>query len=127
MWRHVLLEGLLDAGKEGVYGLLTLGMGRLSGDAQETDYGVSVIIVLQGLSPDSLLYRVSCVVLFSGLHDSCHIFLGRPSRIFMRQCEINGGVNTLHVACSSLYHLLPGGHDCYDLTHIVSVNPGHVP
>ena len=24
---HVLLEGLLDAGKEGVYGLLTLGAG----------------------------------------------------------------------------------------------------
>ena len=61
MQRHVLLEGLLDAGKEGVYGLLTLGAGRLSGDTQETDYGVSVIVVLQGLSPDSLLYRVSCV------------------------------------------------------------------
>ena len=51
MRRHVLSEGLLDAGKEGVYGLLTQGVGRLSGDTQETDYGVSVIIVLQGLSP----------------------------------------------------------------------------
>ena len=79
MRRHVLLEGLLNAGKEGVYGLLTLGVGRLSGDAQEIDYGVSVIVILQGLSPDSLLYRVSCVGLFSGLHDSCHVFLGRPS------------------------------------------------
>ena len=79
MRRHVLSEGLLDAGKEGVYGLLTLGTSRLLGDAQEMDYGVSVIVVLQGLSPDSLLYRMSCVVLFSGLHDSCHIFLGRPS------------------------------------------------
>ena len=77
MRRHVLLKGLLDAGKEGVYGLLTLGVGRLLGDAQETDYRVSVIIVLQGLSPDSLLYRVSCVTLFSGLHNSCHVFLGR--------------------------------------------------
>ena len=47
---HVLLEGLLDAGKEGIYGLLTLGTGRLSGDAKETDYRVSVIVVLQGLS-----------------------------------------------------------------------------
>ena len=126
MRRHVLLEGLLDAGKEGVYSLLTLGMDRLSGDTQETDYGVSVIIVLQGLSPDSLLYHVSCVTLFSGLHDSCHIFLGRPSRVFAMH-EVNGGVNTLHVACSGLYRLLPGGHDCYDLTHIVSVDPGHVP
>ena len=53
MRRHVLLEGLLDAGKEGVYGLLTLDAGHLSGDTQEMDYGVSVIIVLQGLSLDS--------------------------------------------------------------------------
>ena len=126
MRRHVLSEGLLDAGKEGVYSLLTLSASRLSGDTQETDYGVSVIIVLQGLSPDSLPYRVSCVVLFSGIHDSCHIFLGRPLRIFTT-CEINGGVNALYVACSGLYCLLPGGHDRYDLTHIVSIDPGHVP
>ena len=126
MRRHVLSEGLLDAGKEGVYGLLTLSVSRLSGDAQETDYGVSVIVILQGLSPDSLLYRVSCVALFSGLHDSCHIFLGHPSHVFATR-EINGGVNALHVACSGLYHLLPGRHDRYDLTHIVSVDPGHVP
>ena len=126
MRRHVLSEGLLDARKEGVYGLLTLGAGHSSGDAQEMDYGVPVIIVLQGLSPDSLLYRMSCVALFSGLHDSCHVFLGRPSRVFTTR-EVNGGVNALHVACSSLYHLLPGGHDRYDLTHIVSVNPGHIP
>ena len=79
MRRHVLSESLLDAGKEDVYGLLTLGVGHLSGDTQKTDYGVSVIVVLQGLSPDSLLYCVSCVTLFSGLHDRCHIFLGRPS------------------------------------------------
>ena len=122
----MLSEGLLDAGKEGVYSLLTLGASHLSGDAQETDYGVSMIVVLQGLSPDSLLYRVSCVALFSGLHDSCHIFLGRPSRVFMTR-EVNGGVNALHVACSGLYRLLPGGHDRFDLTHIVSVDPGHVP
>ena len=126
MRRHVLSEGLLNAGKEGVYGLLTLSASRLSGDTQETDYGVSVIIVLQGLSPDSLLYRVSCVALFSGLHDSCHIFLGCPSRVFTTR-KINGGVNAFHVACSSLYHLLPGGHDRYDLTHIVSVDLGHIP
>ena len=126
MRRHVLSEGLLDAGKEGVYGLLTLGTSRLSGDAQETDYGVSVIVILQGFSPDSLLYRMSCVALFSGLHDSCHIFLGRPSCVFAT-CEVNGGVNALHVACSGLYRLLPGGHDHYNLTHIVSVDPGHVP
>ena len=92
MWRHMLLEGLLDAGKEDVYGLLTLSVGHLSGDTQKTNYGVSVIIILQGLSPDSLLYRVSCVALFSGLHDSCHIFLGRPSHVFMTR-ETNGGVN----------------------------------
>ena len=122
----MLLEGLLDAGKEDVYGLLTLGTGRLSGDAQKMDYGVSVIIVLQGLSPDSLLYCVSCVALFSGLHDRCHIFLGCPSRVFATR-EVNGGVNALHVACSGLYRLLPGGHDHYDLTHIVSIDPGHVP
>ena len=122
----MLSEGLLDAGKEGVYSLLSLGAGRLSGDTQETDYGVSVIIVLQGLSPDSLLYRVSCVALFSGLHDSCHIFLGRPSRGFAMR-EVNGGVNALHVACSGLYRLLPGRHDHYDLTHIVSIDLGHVP
>ena len=126
MWRHVLSEGLPNAGKEGFYGLLTLGVGRMSGDTQEMDYGVSLIILLQGLSPDSLLYRMSCVTLFSGLHDSCHIFLGRPSRVFTMR-EVNGGVNALHVACSGLYHLLPGGHDRYNLTHIVSVDPGHVP
>ena len=103
----MLSEGLLDAGKEDVYGLLTLGTGCLSGDAQKTDYGVSVIVVLQGLSPDSLLYRVSCVALFSGLHNSCHIFLGRPSCTLATR-EVNGGVNTLHVACSGLYRLLPG-------------------
>ena len=39
---QVLLEGLLDAEKEGVYGLLTPGVGHLSGDAQEVDYGVSM-------------------------------------------------------------------------------------
>ena len=39
MHGHVLLEGLLDAGQEGVYGLLALGTGRLSGDMQKTDYG----------------------------------------------------------------------------------------
>ena len=126
MRRHVLSEGLLDPGKGGVYGLLTLSTSRLSGDAQETDYGVSVIVILQGLSPDSLLYRMSHIVLFSGLHDSCHIFLGRPSRVFATR-EINGGVNALHVACSGLYRLLPGRHDRYDLTHIVSIDPGHVP
>ena len=126
MQGHMLLEGLLDAGKEGVYSLLTLDAGRLSGDIQETDYGVSVIIVLQGLSLGSLLHHVSCVALFSGLHDSRDIFLGRLSRVFMMR-EVNGGVNTLHVACSGLYCLLPGGHDRYDLTHIVSVDPGHVP
>ena len=126
MRRHVLSEGLLNAGKEDVYGLLTLGVGRLLGDAQKTDYGVSVIVVLQGLSPDYLLYRVSCIALFSGLHDHCHIFLGHPSCIFLT-CEVNGGVNTLHVACSGLYRLLPGRHDRYDLTHIVSFDPGHVP
>ena len=125
MRRHVLSEGLLDAGKEGIYGLLTLSMSCLSGDAQETDYGVSVIVILQGSSPDSLLYCVSCVVLFSGLHNSCHIFLGHLLHVFAT-CKINGGVNALHVACSGLYHLLPGGHDCYDLTHIVSVDLGHV-
>ena len=126
MWRHVLLEGLLDAGKEGVYSLLTLGAGRLSGDAQEMDYGVSVIVVLQGLSPDSLLYRMSCVALFSGLHNSCYVFLCRLPPIFMT-CEVNGGVNALHVACSGPYHLLPGGHERYDLTYIVSVDAGHGP
>ena len=126
MRRHVLLEGLLDAGKEGVYGLLTLGMGRLLGDTQEMDYGVSMIVILQGLSLDSLLYRVSCVALFSGLHDSCHVFLGCLPRVFTTR-EGNGGVNALHVACSGLYRLLPGGHDRYNLTHIVSVNAGHIP
>ena len=55
MQGHMLLEGLLNAGKEGVYSHLTLGVGHLSGDAQETDYGVSVIVILQGLSPGSLL------------------------------------------------------------------------
>ena len=123
---HVLLEGLLNAGKEDVYGLLTLGVGRLSGDAQETDYGVSVIVVLRGLSLGSLLHCVSCVVLFSGLHDSCHMFLGRLPHVFATR-EVNGGVNALRVACSGLYRLLPGGHDHYDLTHIVSVDLGHVP
>ena len=126
MQGHVLLEGLLNAGKEGVYGLLTLGVGRLSGDMQETDYGVSVIIILQGLFPGSLLHCVSCIALFSGLHNSCHVFLGHLSHIFATR-EVNGGVNALHVACSGLYHLLPGGHDRYDLTHIVSIDPGHVP
>ena len=126
MQGHVLLEGLLNAGKEGVYGLLTLGTGRLSGDAQEMDYGVSVIIVLQGLSLGSLLHHVSCVALFSGLHDSGHIFLGHLPCVFATR-KVNGGVNTLHVACSGLYHLLSGGHDRYDLTHIVSVDLGHVP
>ena len=126
MQGHVLLEGLLDAGKEGVYGLLTLGTGRLSGDMQEMDYGVSVIVILQGLSLGSLLHRVSCVALFSGLHDSRHVFLGRLSRISTTR-KVNGGVNALHVACSCLYRLLPGGHDRYDLTHIVSVDPGHIP
>ena len=75
MQGHVLLEGLLDAGKEGVYSLLALGTGRLSGDVQEMDYRVSVIVILQGLSLGPLLYHMSCVMLFSGLHDSRHIFL----------------------------------------------------
>ena len=79
MQRHMLLEGLLDAGKEGIYSLLTLGTGRFLGDTQETDYGVSVVILLQGSSPGSLPHRVSCVTLFSGLHDGCHVFLGRLS------------------------------------------------
>ena len=126
MQGHVLLEGLLNAGKEGVYGLLTLGTGCLSGDAQKTDYGVSVIVILQGLSLCSLLHHVSYVMLFSGLHDSCHLFLGHLPHVFVTR-KVNGGVNALHVACSGLYHLLPGGHDRYDLTHIVSVDPGHVP
>ena len=126
MHGHMLLEGLLDAGQEGIYGLLALGVGRLSGDVQKTDYGVSVIIVLQGLSLGPLLHHVSCVTLFSGLHDSRHVFLGHLSCVFAMR-EVNGGVNTLHVACSGLYRLLPGGHDRYDLTHIVSVNLGHVP
>ena len=70
MQGHVLLEGLLDAGKEGFYSLLTLDMGRLLGDAQELDYGVSVIFILQGLSSGSLLHHMSCVTLFSGLHNT---------------------------------------------------------
>ena len=48
MHGHVLLEGLLDAGQEGIYGLLALGMGRCLGDVQKTNYGVSIIIILQG-------------------------------------------------------------------------------
>ena len=126
MQGHVLLEGLLDAGKEGVYSLLTLGVGRLSGDAQETVYGVSVIVVLQGLSLGSLLNHVSCIACFSGLHDSCHVFLGHLLHVFAMR-EVNGGVNALDVACSGLYCLLPGGHDRYNLTHIVSIDPGHIP
>ena len=126
MHGHVLLEGLLDAGQEGIYGLLALGVGRCSGDIQKMDYGVSVIVILQGLSPGLLLHHVSCVALFSGLHNSRHIFPGRFSRVLATH-EVNGGVNTLHVACSGLYHLLPGGHDHYDLTDIVSINAGHVP
>ena len=101
------------------------GVDRCSGDVQKTDYGVSVIIVLQGLSLGLPLHRVSCVALFSGLHDSCHIFPGHFLRV-LATCEVNGGVNTLHVACSGLYCLLPGGHDCYDLTDIVSVDAAHV-
>ena len=101
-------------------------MGRLLGDTQEMDYGVSVIVILQGLSLDSLLYHVSCVALFSGLHNSCHVFLGHLPRVFATR-EVNGGVNALPVACSGLYCLLPGGHDHYDLTHIVSINAGHIP
>ena len=46
MHGHVLLEGLLDAGQEGIYGLLALGEGRCSGDVQKMDYGVPVIVVL---------------------------------------------------------------------------------
>ena len=126
MHGHMLLEGLLDAGQEGVYGLLALGAGRCSGDVQKTDYGVSVIIILQGLPPGLLLHRMSCVVLFSGLHDSCHVFPGCFSRVLAMH-EVNGGVNALHVACSGLYRLLPGGHDHYDLTDIVSLDAGHVP
>ena len=126
MHGHVLLEGLLDAGQEGVYGLLTLGTGHCLGDVQKMDYRVSVIIILQGLFPGLLLHRVSCVTLFSGLHDSHHIFHGRFSHVLVMH-EVNGGVNTLHVASSGLYHLLPGGHDHYDLTDIVSVDAGHVP
>ena len=34
---HMLLEGLLDAGQEGVYSLLALGMGHCLGDMQKTD------------------------------------------------------------------------------------------
>ena len=126
MHGHVLLEGLLDAGQEGIYGLLALGAGRCSGDMQKMDYGVSMIVVLQGLSPDPLFHRMSCVVLFSGLHDSCHIFPGCSSQVLTTR-EVNGGVNALHVASSGLYRLLPGGHDHYDLTDIVSVNAGHIP
>ena len=126
MHGHVLLESLLDAGQEGVYGLLTLGAGHCLGDMQKTDYGVSVIIVLQGLSPGPLLHRVSCIALFSGLHDSRHVFPGHFSCILTTR-EVNGGVNALHVASSGLYHLLLGGHDHYDLTDIVSVDAGHVP
>ena len=51
MHGHMLLEGLLDAGQEGVYGLLALGAGHFLGDMQKTDYGVSVIVILQGLFP----------------------------------------------------------------------------
>ena len=123
---HVLLEGLLDTGQEGVYGLLALGAGHFSGDVQKTDHGVSVIVVLQGLFPGLLLHCVSCIALFSGLHDSCHVFPGRSSRVLAMR-EVNGGVNALHVACSGLYHLLPGGHDRYDPTDIVSVDAGYVP
>ena len=126
MHGHVLLEGLLDAGQEGIYGLLALGAGCCLGDVQKKDYGVPVIIVLQGLSPGLLLHRSSCVVLFSGLYDSRHIFPGRFSCILMTR-EVNGGVIALHVACSGLYRLLPGGHDRYDLTDIVRVDAGHVP
>ena len=126
MHGHMLLEGHLDAGQEGIYGLLALGVGCCSGDVQKTDYGVPVIIILQGLSLGLLLHLVSCVALFSGLHDSHHVFPGRFSRILVTH-EVNGGVNALHVACSGLYHLLPGGHDCYDLTDIVSLDAGHVP
>ena len=126
MHGHVLLEGLLDAGQEGVYGLLALGVGRCLGDVQKMDYGVPVIVILQGLSLVLLLHHMSCIVLFSGLHDSRHVFPGRFSCVLVTR-EVNGGVNTLHVACSSLYHLLPGGHDRYDLTDIVSVDAGHVP
>ena len=126
MHRHVLLEGLLDAGQEGVYGLLALGAGCCSGDVQKTNYGVPVIIVLQGLSPGLLHHRVSCVGLFSGLHNSCHVFPGRLTCVLVMR-EVSGGVNALHVACSGLYHLLPGGHDHYDLTDIVSIDAGHIP
>ena len=126
MRRHVLLEGLLDAGQEGVYGLLTLGVGCCSGDVQKMDYGVSMVVILQGSSPGLLLHCVSCVALFPGLHNSRHIFSGRFSRVLTTR-EVNGGVKALHVACSGLYHLLPGGHDRYDLTDIVSVDAGHVP
>ena len=126
MHGHMLLEGLLDAGQEGIYGLLALGTGCGSGDVQKTDYGVSMIVVLQGLSPGLLLHHVSCVALFSGLHDSRHIFPGRFLCVLAMR-EVDGGVNALHVACSSLYCLLPGGHDCYDLTDIVSVDAGHIP
>ena len=125
MHGHMLLEGLLDAGQEGIYGLLALGMGCCSGDVQKMDYGVSMIIVLQGLSPGLLLHRMSCIMLFSGLHDSRHVFPGCFSRV-LAMCEVNGGVNALHVTCSGLYCLLPGGHDCYDLTDIVSIDAGHV-
>ena len=126
MHGHVLLEGLLDAGQEGVYSLLSLGTGHCLCDVQKMDYGVSVIVILQGLSPGLLLHCVSCVVLFSGLHDSRHVFPGHFSRVLAMR-EVNGGVNALNVACSGLYRLLPGGHDHYDLTDIVSVNAGHVP
>ena len=126
MHGHVLLEGLLDAGQEGVYGLLALGVGHCSGDVQKMNCGVPVIVILQGLSPGLLLHHVSCVMLFSGLHDGRHIFPGHFSHVFATR-KVNGGVNALHVACSGLYRLLPGGHDCYDLTDIVSIDVGHVP
>ena len=126
MHGHVLLEGLLDAGQEGVYGLLALVTGYFSGDVQKTDYGVFVNVILQGLFLGPLLHGVSCIALFSGFHDSCHLFPGCFWHILMTH-EVNGGVNHLHVACSGLYHLLPGGHYHYDLTDIVGVDAGHNP
>ena len=125
MYRHVLLEGLLDAGQEGVYGLLALGTGHCPGDMQKMDYRISVIVVLQGLFPGLPLYCVSCIVLFSCLHDSHHVFFGRSSRVLATH-KVNGGVNALHVASCCLYRLLPGGHNHYNLTDIVSIDAGHV-
>ena len=43
--------------------------------------------------------------------------------------EVHGGVHGVHgvhVACSGLHRLLPGGHYCHHLAHIVCVDVGYV-